>query len=157
LKKDKDKYKKFLITKEIIKHTKHIKSINPFNISSSSNFSNVNYLELKNKIKFLQLDNIILIKGKFEDTIPDFFKKKDKIFAANIDCDLYKSYSVVLENIYKNLSINSYCHLDEYYSIKFPGPYEYLQQFIINKPGFKIIKNKTFKWEFDRYYLKKIS
>jgi hypothetical protein len=153
----KDKYKKFLITKEIAKHTRQIKSISPFNISSNSNFSDVNYLGLKKKIEFLKLDNIVLIKGEFADTIPGFFKKNDKIFACNIDCDFYKSYSVVFENIYKNLSTNSYCHLDEYYSIKFPGPYQYLQEFISNYPGFKIIKNKTFKWEFDRYYLKKIS
>lgn len=27
------------------------------------------------------------------------------------------------------------------------------KNYLINKPNFKIIKNKTFKWEFDRYYL----
>lgn len=49
LKKDKDKFKKFLITKEIIKHKKRTKTINPLNISSNSDFSDVNFLELKKK------------------------------------------------------------------------------------------------------------
>ena len=85
-----------------------------------------------------------------------FFKKNFKVFAANIDCDLYKSYKIVLENLCSRLSGGGYVHLDEYYSIKFPGGYIATNDFIKNNINFKIIKNKTYKWEFNRYYLTRV-
>ena len=54
---------------------------------------------LKSKIKIRNnLNNIRLIKGDFKKTIPKFFNshRNNKIFAANIDCDLYSSYKLHL-------------------------------------------------------------
>lgn len=42
--------------------------------------------------------NVILHKGLFEDTLPEWIKKyKEKISFINIDCDLYSSTKTVLE------------------------------------------------------------
>jgi hypothetical protein len=155
LKRDKNIYNKFLITKEIICKIRKTQNLNPLNISTNSNFAENNIQDLKKKIKILKLDNIVLIKGDFAKTVPLFFKKNFKVFATNIDCDLYKSYKIILENLCSRLS-GGYVHLDEYYSIKFPGAYTAVNDFIKNNINFKIMKNKTYKWEFNRYYLTRV-
>ena len=56
-------------------------------------------------------------------TLPDFFKKKKiKNFFLCHDLDLYLGYKVSLPLIYKNLENKGIIHLDEYFSLKFPGP-----------------------------------
>ena len=131
-------------------------SLNPKSISSSNDFSNNSYLNLKNKIKFLNLNNIKLIKGDFKKTIPNFFKKYPgkKIFAANIDCDLYKSYKTVFDYTWNRLSKNGVIYLDEYYSLKFPGARIASDEFFKIKK-IKPKKIKTWKTDFERWYIKK--
>ena len=46
------------LIKELIK-----KKLNSFNLSTSGDFSNCSVADIKRKIKFLKLDNIVLIKG----------------------------------------------------------------------------------------------
>lgn len=49
-------------------------------------------------------NNVILIKGWFEDTLPDFVEKHkhEKIAFIHIDCDLYSSTKCVFDN-FKNM------------------------------------------------------
>lgn len=126
------------------------------NISSSGNFSNSSFNYVKNKIKLLGLDNIKLIKGDVAKTIPIFFKKnkKIKIMACNFDLDLYEPYKIAFPLVWNNLNRGGYIHLDEYYSLKFPGPRIAIRDFL--KTTFiKIKKNRTRKGEFTRCYVKK--
>ena len=52
------------------------------------------------------------------------------------------------------LEKNGYIHLDEYYSIKFPGARIAIDEFCsLNK--IKLKKQKTPSYEFERWYLKK--
>ena len=150
LKKNKKIYKKHLFNK-LIRNFDLKKKISVKNISSSFDFSGGSLSLLKKKINLLKLDNIHLIVGKFEETLPRFFNnKKVKIFSANLDCDLYESYKICLPHVYDNLQHNGYVHLDEYYSLKFPGPKIACDEFAKNRK-FNIKKNKSFKWEFERY------
>jgi hypothetical protein len=105
---------------KIIKFLKKNSSLNSYNISTSLNFSNCSIKELKNKIKFLMLDNIILKKGDFKETMKINNGPK-KIMCALIDADLYESYNLSLPFIWNKLSKNGFIFLDEYYSLKFPG------------------------------------
>lgn len=130
--------------------------VNKKNISRSEDFRFNSKKDLLKKIRFLGLKNIKLIEGSFENTLPKFLKKyKNKIFSVNMDCDLYKSYKVVLESIYPKLIKKGYVHLDEYYSLKFPGCKIAVDEFC-NHHDIKVKKNKNFRWEFKRYYLEKI-
>ena len=45
----------------------------------------------------------------------------DKVMSAVIDCDLYESYQDSLNFIWYKLSKRGFIHLDEYYSLKYPG------------------------------------
>ena len=127
------------------------------NISSSGEFNDTSYDAVKSKIELFGLDNIELIEGDFRETVPAFFKEKQKIiFSANIDCDLYDGYKICLPYISKYLQVGGYVHLDEYYSIKFPGARIACEEFLSsNDTDLSLEKNDTPKEEFERWYLEK--
>ena len=151
-KKISDEHKKYIKLK---KYITGINNLNTYNISVSGKFRNSSYDFVKKKIKYFNLDNIKLIKGDFTKTLPIFFKSNDiNISSVNIDSDLYDGYRVILQNVYKRLSKNGYIFLDEYYSLKFPGPKIAVDNFC-KKSKIKILKHKVRKEEFQRYYLKK--
>ena len=151
---NKDVYFKHNVTK-LVRSFILGKPINKKNISQSLDFSKNVKKDLIKKIKYLNLDNIEIVEGDFVKSVPKFFSSyNDSIFSVNMDSDLYESYSIVLPLIYKHLNKKGYVHLDEYYSLKFPGCKIAVDEFCsLNRV--KIRKNKTFEWEFDRYYLLK--
>jgi hypothetical protein len=154
LKYRKDVYDKHLISKEIRNFFLKEK-VNKKNISGSLDFSFNSKKMLEKKINFLGLNNIKIVQGNFNKTVPYFFSKyKNKIFGINLDSDLYDSYRIVLENTYPYLMKNGYVHLDEYYSIKFPGAKIAVDEFC-KKNHIVVRKNKNYVWEFERFYLKK--
>lgn len=61
-------------------------------------------------------ENVILIKGWFEDTLPDFVKehKNEKCSFINIDCDLYSSTKLVLEQLKEAIVPGTIITFDEY-------------------------------------------
>lgn len=65
-------------------------------------------------------NNVILIKGLFQDTLDNFLDihKNKKISFVHIDCDLYSSTKFVLEKIYPFLDKNCIIVFDELVNIK---------------------------------------
>jgi hypothetical protein len=155
-----NEYEKFLEVKQI---TSGQEKFDEISISTSGSFQGTSDLDafetskeaILQKIEFFGLDNIILVEGDFKDTVPDFFASHNiKIHSANIDCDLYESYKVVLPFIYNNLISGGYAHLDEYFSFKYPGAKIACDEFF-NENNLKPIKNKSREGEFERWYLTK--
>jgi hypothetical protein len=60
-------------------------------------------------------DNVILIKGWFKDTIPQFAKiQKDKPIALmHVDCDLYSSTKQIFDNLANNIVAGTVIIFDE--------------------------------------------
>ena len=114
-----DHLRKIRLNLKYLKFLKN-KKIDSFNISTSNNFSSCSIDDLKKKISFLELDNIILKKGSFEKTMQKDYKLKN-IFCALLDVDLYQSYKIALPFLWQKLTKKGIIFLDEYYSIKFPG------------------------------------
>jgi hypothetical protein len=145
---------------EVLKYKKFIKFLNkknnPSNISSSGNFSATNINFIKKKIKLLELDNIELVKGDFKKSIKKFEYVNDNInvFASNIDCDLYDGYIESLNFIWKYSKSGTYIHLDEYYSLKFPGAKIATDEFLKNKKN-SVINHISKGDDFYRCYIKK--
>lgn len=71
-----------------------------------------------------------------------------------MDCDLFSSYNDVLYKIHSFLVKNSMVNLDEYYSLKFPGPKNSVDEFIKRKKCYSL-KSFNKKFCFPRYYLLK--
>jgi len=124
---------------DYIKFLKKYKVTDPGELSTSGNFSNCSMEDLQEKINFLKLDNIVLVKGPFSKTL---IKKQlpNDICSALIDCDLYESYMTSLSWIHKRINKSSGIYLDEYYSLKFPGARIAVQEFIENKPNINLSK-----------------
>lgn len=149
--------KKFLLQVKLLESITKLnkKKTSPAEISTSNNFSNTSFTGLKSKIKLFNLDNVELIKGDFSKTVPKFFNSyNNNIFSANIDCDLYLGYKIVLPYTWERLSKKGMIYLDEYYSLKFPGPKIACTEFF-KKKKIKSLKTIKSKNQFDRCYLLK--
>ena len=162
-----DLHKKGLISDEhyndIIKNQTLLKNVysKEFNLeesttSSSGDFADTNYDTILKKIDYLELDNIVLIKGNFDETIKQSHGV-NRIMAAVIDCDLYNSYLNAFEYIWPRLSKNGFIHLDEYYSLKFPGGRIATNEFLNTNQDAKLEVTTASKLEFPRSFLKKIN
>ena len=123
------------------------------NISSSGEFENTNLDLLYRKIDYLELDNIVLVKGKFSESMKGF-NEIEKIMSAVIDCDLYESYKDSLNFIWPLLSEGGFIHLDEYYSLKYPGARRATLEFIENIND-AFLYQKSDSRDFERWHLKK--
>ena len=66
-------------------------------------------------------DNVVLVKGFFEQSLPDFLSTCDKKAAAfmHIDCDLYSATKTVLERLAPLLVEGTIIVFDEYFN--YPG------------------------------------
>lgn len=99
------------------------RSVEANSISTSGDFSNVDLEELKMKIEFLGLTEIVhLVKGDFSETMsPGAAFGPDRVAVASLDCDLYSSYMTALPFVWASAAPGSLVYLDEYFSLKFPG------------------------------------
>ena len=81
--------------------------------------------------------------------------KKIQIFSANIDCDLYQGYADCLPFISEYIVRGGFIHLDEYYSLKYPGPKAAVDEFINTTPGMYLVQNQSRPGEFQRWSMAK--
>tara|TARA_E500000178_G_C17015993_1_gene753021 strand:- start:124 stop:900 length:777 start_codon:yes stop_codon:yes gene_type:complete len=130
--------------------------LDPSNVSASGNFSDTSKDAVLKKINYFGLDNINIIEGDFGETVPAFFQSyKKKIFSANLDCDLYDGYKTALPYIWDYLSIGGYVHLDEYYSLKFPGAKIACDEFCKLQNIQPLKQGSVPNSEYERWYLTK--
>ena len=78
------------------------------------------------------------------------------IAAASLDCDLYQSYQDALPWVWERLVPGGYIHLDEYYSLKYPGPRIAVDEFVAEHGlGHCLHMHPRISGEFERWYLVK--
>jgi len=125
------------------------------NTSSSDAFCDVDLTILRQKMAFLGLDNVILVKGEFAETMKITDSGPKRLMACLVDCDLYKSYKTTLAYIWPLLVKGGYIFLDEYYSLKFPGArlatYEFFKD-KKDKPQLHVAE----AGDFERWFVRKI-
>jgi hypothetical protein len=125
------------------------------NISLSGNFENNSLEALKKKIAYLELDNIVLVPGPFEETMAASGEYKKRWFSAMFDCDLYSSYIVGLNFIWDKVVKGGYVYLDEYYSLKFPGARIAVDEFLLDRPE-KPFRHEITSGDFERWSITKL-
>lgn len=77
-------------------------------------FYDKEYFNLKGELPKVE-KNVILHKGWFEDTIPEFIKSnKDNIAFLHIDCDLYSSTKTVFDLIGNRIQKGTIIQFDEF-------------------------------------------
>ena len=75
----------------------------------------------------LSRDDVIMVKGWFQDTLPEYKDNVGKIAVLRLDGDWYESTKCCLENLYDNVSIGGYVIIDDY---SLPGCRLAVDQFI---------------------------
>jgi len=64
----------------------------------------------------LSRDNVFMVKGWFEDILPEYKDKVGTIAVLRIDADWYESVRCCLENFYDNVITEGYIIIDDYVS-----------------------------------------
>lgn len=152
---DEDTYQQVLLNEKYRQLKLKQAKLTPTNISTSGDFSDTSIEALQEKIDFLGLDNIKLVKGSFEKTLTNTSQDYPSFAVGLVDCDLYESYKLSLPFIWQRLSQGGYIFLDEYYSLKFPGARIATDEFFADKKD-KPQKHKQVKGEFSRWFVRKI-
>ena len=82
-------------------------------------------------------ENVYLIEGDINNTVPDFISKNNEIRISllHIDVDLYEPTKVCIENFYPHVARGGIIILDDYGA--FPGANKAVEEFIENK-NFKV-------------------
>jgi hypothetical protein len=65
--------------------------------------------------KMPEIDGVTLIKGWFEDTVPEFVKTTKDIALLHVDCDLYSSTKTVLYSLNNYIKPGTIIVFDEWY------------------------------------------
>lgn len=145
-------YEDVLQNNEILRQVRKIESKSSETISTSGTFKDTNQALIQAKLDYLHLDNVELIKGNFSDTLSGS-SKPEKIMAAVIDCDLYASYLDAFDFIWGRLADGGFIHLDEYYSLKFPGARIATNEFISGNPTAELHITQSSDQDFERSYI----
>lgn len=105
------------------------RSLTTSGLSSSGNFSLTSQKLVESKFNFLGLANYRLVDGDIADTMTSV-NLPHTISAIFLDADLYEPYYFTLKNAWPKLSAGGIVFLDEYFSLKFPGPRIAVNDFI---------------------------
>jgi hypothetical protein len=76
-------------------------------------------------------ERIHLVKGWFDKTLPTY---DGKIALLHLDCDLYDSYKLSLETLYKKVQPGGAIMFDEYGDDRWPGATKAIDEFFRDKP-----------------------
>lgn len=126
--------------------------VTPSSISGSGNFSKTSRELVEKKIEILGLDNVVLVDGPFDQTMPEAVSP-EKIMCMLMDCDLYHSYVTAFEFVWPKLVQGGFVYLDEYYSLKFPGARIATNEFVASVDDASIKQFETPQGEFERWGL----
>lgn len=99
------------------------RSIDPMRSSTSGAFQATSRALIEERAALVGVgDRITLFEGDFKDTL-GLPENEDRVVSAVlIDSDLYDGYAQVLPWAWERLQPGGMIYLDEYYSLKFPGP-----------------------------------
>ncbi|MBB5143551.1 TylF/MycF/NovP-related O-methyltransferase [Desulfovibrio intestinalis] len=69
--------------------------------------------EMLRRKEMLGLDNLILVKGLFENTVPTLFQEKLSFALAHIDCDIYDAVAYSYESVKDRMVAGGYVVFDD--------------------------------------------
>ena len=76
-------------------------------------FKEFSFEELTNKVRELGLTNLVLVKGLFEETLPELLPAMKKVVLTHIDCDVHASTRYAILAIEKQMDAQGYMVLDD--------------------------------------------
>ena len=126
----------------------------PNSISNSNNFSDTSYNLVRSRILDLELEQRVFVhEVDITKELGNYLKDK-KYSLILMDVDLYLPYAKALPILFKHLLPGGKIYLDEYYSLKFPGPRLAVHDFLREKQDATLEKLEDWL-DFERWIIKK--
>jgi hypothetical protein len=126
----------------------------PNSISNSNNFSDTSYNLVRSRILNLELEQRVFVHEVDITTELGNYLKDKKYSLILMDVDLYLPYAKALPILFEHLSPGGKIYLDEYYSLKFPGPRLAVHDFLREKQDATLEKLEDWL-DFERWIIKK--
>jgi hypothetical protein len=102
----------------------------PSSISTSKDFRSTSYSLVQSKVDALDLTHHVKLFECDVTTGIDQVLGKREYCLVLLDLDLYDGYRSTLPYVFECLVPGGYIYLDEYYSLKFPGPRRAVHEFL---------------------------
>lgn len=147
-----DHYEKVLRNKELVRARGD--SITVSTISNSRDFSGTSFNYVNGKVKALDLQGRIEIHQLDISKSLQSAVKGRKFSLVLLDVDLYSGYAKSLEEIWNSLTPGGIIYLDEYYSLKFPGPRLAVNQFMGKTRDARLMRLDDWQ-DFERWIIQK--
>lgn len=123
----------------------------PGNLSTSGDFSQTSFDFVVNKVKAVGLESRIEVR---QADLSNGLDEPGPFSLVLLDLDLYAGYANTLDDLFDRLSPGGSIYLDEYYSLKFPGPRLAVSRFQVRHPSARLIKLSDW-WDFERWIISK--
>lgn len=99
------------------------RSLDPRASSTSGAFTDTSREAIERKAEHLGVrERITLYEGEFRDSLAHPENAARRWSGVLLDADLFDGYAAVLPAVHDRMSPGGMIYLDEYYSLKFPGP-----------------------------------
>jgi hypothetical protein len=129
-------------------------SLQPNQLSTSGDFSSTSLNMVQSKIDSLNLSHRVSLRVADLSRSEEWLHPEQKFSLVLFDLDLYQPYAKQLPSIFSSLVDDGFIYLDEYYSLKFPGPRLAVRDFVAERSGAKLIKLS--EWlDFERWAITK--
>jgi len=129
-------------------------SLQPNQLSTSGDFSSTSLNMVQSKIDSLNLSHRVSLRVADLSRSEEWLHPEQKFSLVLFDLDLYQPYAKQLPSTFSSLVADGFIYLDEYYSLKFPGPRLAVRDFVAERSGAKLIKLS--EWlDFERWAITK--
>lgn len=147
-----DHYKKVLRNRELVRVRGD--AITVSTISNSRDFSETSFDYVNGKVKSLHLQDRVEIYQLDISTSIQSAVEGRRLSLILLDVDLYLPYINSLKEIWNLLTPGGVIYLDEYYSLKFPGPRLAVNQFIEKSRDAHLVRLQDWQ-DFERWVIQK--
>lgn len=94
--------------------------------------TSIDYIQQKLRLTKTKTDNLILVKGFFENSLQT--ATKEQFSFVHLDCDLSNSYLTCLEFFYPRMEVGGYILFDEYLDPVYTSATKTIDNFFADKP-----------------------
>lgn len=108
---------------------------NTIDVHSAGNFKDTSYDEIMTAKAAHGLDNLVIVKGLFEDTAPGLLDGSRKVALCHIDCDIKSAVAFSYEICKPHMVTGGYYALDDTLSPNCLGATEAMEELLIQRDG----------------------
>lgn len=102
---------------------------------NAGDFADVDYQKLQERVGELKLDNLVLVKGFFEDTHHDVMAQAVNVRLAHIDCDIQPAVDLSYESVRPFMVQGGYLVFDDATFSSCIGATEVVEEKLIRRDG----------------------